>query len=210
MDGSRLSVVSAYFTIYAFDALKEYLHRVESVDFLFGEPRFIKSLDPDKTDKKSFKIEDDGLELGNRLEQKRAARECAEWIRQKVAIKSIKRSNLLHGKMYHISNNGVEDAIMGSSNFTVTGLGLGATGNNIELNLEVDSNRDRRDLKSWFDELWNNDQLVVDVKRMFCFILNNSTKTILRSLFTTRRSFTFSRNILRIWTAATSSTRTSS
>jgi len=163
--GSRLSVVSAYFTIYAFDALKDYLRRVEGVNFLFGEPRFIKSLDPDRTDKKSFKIEDDGLELVNRLEQKRAARECADWIRQKVAIKSIKRSNLLHGKMYHISSNGVEDAIMGSSNFTVTGLGLGASGNNIELNLEVDSNRDRRDLKIWFDELWNNDQLVEDVKQ---------------------------------------------
>ena len=101
-DGSRLSVVSAYFTIYAFDALKDYLYRVEGVDFLFGEPRFVKSLDPDKTDKKSFKIEDDGLKLVNRLEQRRAARECAEWIRQKVAIKSVRRSNLLHGKMYHI------------------------------------------------------------------------------------------------------------
>src|SRR3990170_6468252 len=164
-DGSRLSVASAYFTIYAYDALKACLDKIEHLQFLFGEPRFIKSLDPDRTDKKSFKIEDDGLELVNRLEQKRAARECADWIRQKVAIKSIKRSNLLHGKMYHISSNGVEDAIMGSSNFTVTGLGLGASGNNIELNLEVDSNRDRRDLKIWFDELWNNDQLVEDVKQ---------------------------------------------
>ena len=105
--GSQLSVVSAYFTIYAFDALKEHLINIEKLDFLFGEPRFIKSLDPDKTDKKSFKIEDEGLELVNRLEQKRVAKECAEWIRQKVAIKSVKRSNLLHGKLYHISNNGI-------------------------------------------------------------------------------------------------------
>jgi SNF2 family DNA or RNA helicase len=34
----------------------------------------------------------------------------------------------------------------------------------IELNLEVDSNRDRRDLKAWFDELWNDETLVRDVK----------------------------------------------
>ncbi len=32
------------------------------------------------------------------------------------------------------------------------------------LNLEVDSNRDRRDLKVWFDELWNDPALVEDVK----------------------------------------------
>ena len=35
-DGSRLSVVSAYFTIYAYDAIKDSLDRVEHLDFLFG------------------------------------------------------------------------------------------------------------------------------------------------------------------------------
>ncbi len=162
--GSKLSIVSAYFTIYAFDALKEHLAKIEHLDFLFGEPRFVKSLDPDRADKKSFKIEDDGLQLVNRLTQKRVAKECADWIRDKVAIKSVKQSNLLHGKMYHVAHDGVEEAIMGSSNFTVRGLGLGMAGNNIELNLEVDSNRDRRDLKAWFDEIWNDDQLVEDVR----------------------------------------------
>ena len=67
--------------------------------------------------------------------------------------------------MYHIAHNEVDHAIMGSSNFTVRGLGLGSAGNNIELNLEVDSNRDRRDLKAWFDELWNDMNLVQDVKQ---------------------------------------------
>jgi len=162
--GSKLSVVSAYFTIYAYAALRENLDQIEHLDFLFGEPRFISSLDPDKTDKKSFKIEDEGLQLANRLEQKRVARDCAEWIRQKVNIRSIRQAQLLHGKMYHIANAGVEDAILGSSNFTVRGLGLGADNNNIELNLEVDSNRDRRDLKVWFDELWNDPTLVEDMK----------------------------------------------
>lgn len=68
--GSDLSVVSAYFTIYAYDALSAELDKVEQLRFLFGEPRFIASLDPEKTDKKSFKIEDEGLELANRLQQK--------------------------------------------------------------------------------------------------------------------------------------------
>lgn len=163
-DRSKLSIVSAYFTIYAFEHLKAQLTQIDELRFLFGEPRFIRSLDPDKTDKKSFNIEDDGLRLQNRLEQKRVAKECAAWIGSKVQIRSVKQTNLLHGKMYHISRNGVEDAIMGSSNFTVRGLGLGDSGNNIELNLEVDSGRDRRDLKAWFDELWNDESLVEDVK----------------------------------------------
>ena len=159
-DGSTLSIVSAYFTIYAFEALKNKLTGIKSLNFLFGEPRFIKSLDPDRTDSKAFKIENDTLELSNRLQQKRVARECASWIQEKVKIRSVKQSNLLHGKMYHIAHNEVEHAILGSSNFTVRGLGLGSTGNNIELNLEVDSNRDRQDLKTWFDDLWKDKKLV--------------------------------------------------
>ena len=106
-----------------------------------------------------------GLELSNKLQQKRVAKECSEWIENKVEIKTIKQSNLLHGKMYHIATGGVQDAILGSSNFTVRGLGLGSGNNNIELDLIVDGNRDRQELKHWFDELWNNEDLVKDVKK---------------------------------------------
>ena len=163
-DGSHLSIVSAYFTIYAYDALKEVLDPIEHLDFLFGEPSFVNRLDPSKDQKKAFMIDANGLELVNKLQQKRVAKECAEWIERKVDIKTIKQTNLLHGKMYHIATQGVEDAILGSSNFTVRGLGLGNGGNNIELNLIVDGNRDRQELKQWFTDLWNNEALVRDVK----------------------------------------------
>ena len=45
-DGSHLSIVSAYFTIYAYEALSQQLDNVDSLRFLFGEPRFIQALDP--------------------------------------------------------------------------------------------------------------------------------------------------------------------
>lgn len=162
-NGSKLSIVSAYFTIYAYEQLKEKLSSIDHLNFLFGEPRFVKSLDPGKTGTKAYKIEDEKLALRNRLQQKSIAKECADWIREKVDIKSIKQANLLHGKMYHIHNNGVEKALVGSSNFTVSGLGYGNVPN-IELNLEVVDDRDRADLKNWFYEIWNDEQLVEDVK----------------------------------------------
>ena len=160
---SRLSIVSAYFTIYAYDALSCELDRVEHLNFLFGEPRFIASLDPEKTDKKAFQIEDEGLELSNRLQQKDVARRCADWIRGKVEIRSVRQANLLHGKLYHIDDGRREHALVGSSNFTRRGLGL-ATTSNIELNLIIDSDRDRNDLKEWFDGIWGDHSLVADVK----------------------------------------------
>ncbi|MDO8447021.1 MAG: helicase-related protein [Deltaproteobacteria bacterium] len=162
-EGSKLSFVSAYFTIYAFEQLKDKLQNIDHLNFLFGEPRFVKNLDPDKTDTRSFKIEDEKLSLRYRLQQKSLARECADWIKDKVDIKSIKQANLLHGKMYHVDNSGIEKALVGSSNFTVSGLGYGANPN-IELNLEMDSDRDRSDLKNWFHELWENKEMVEDVK----------------------------------------------
>ncbi len=161
--GSTLSVVSAYFTIYAYEALSVELNEIGNMRFLFGEPRFIASLDPDKTDKKAFKIEDEGLELSNRLQQKDVARRCAKWLSDKVEIRSIRESNLLHGKLYHIHDGHREHAILGSSNFTMRGLGLSATPN-IELNLIVDSDRDRLELKEWFDQIWSDEKLVADVK----------------------------------------------
>jgi SNF2 family DNA or RNA helicase len=164
---SKLFVVSAYFTIYAYQQLKDKLDNIESLDFLFGEPTFIKNIDPSKVDKKEFKIEDDKLviPIEKRLQQKAVAKNCSEWIKNKVRIKSMVKPNFLHGKMYHTKNkNGVQKAILGSSNFTVNGLGLGGSPN-IELNMEINDDRDRTDLLNWFTEIWNDDTgLVEDVK----------------------------------------------
>ena len=164
LQGSELSFVSAYFTIYAYAALKDELDQVDHLRFLFGEPQFIQSLDPDKKEKKAFRVENDALALENMLQQKRVARECSDWLKEKVEIRSIIKPGFLHGKMYHMDNDGVQEAIIGSSNFTVRGLGLSPSNNNVELNLEVDSTRDRKDLKKWFDEVWDDTSLVEDVK----------------------------------------------
>ena len=45
---SKLSIVSAYFTIYAYQKLKNQLDEIEHLNFLFGEPTFIKAIDPNK------------------------------------------------------------------------------------------------------------------------------------------------------------------
>jgi len=72
--GCYMSVVSAFFTVHAYDAVKAELDMIEHMDFLFGEPRFIQRLDPDRTEKKSFIIDPKGLQLANVLQQKRVAR----------------------------------------------------------------------------------------------------------------------------------------
>jgi SNF2 family DNA or RNA helicase len=164
-DSAKLSFVSAYFTLHAYHALRGALERAKSLRFLFGEPRFIGAVDRDEKAAREFRLTESGLSLGNQLAQKKLARECANWIERKVEIRSVTRTGFLHGKMYHVQDGKVAHAILGSSNFTVTGLGLLAAGNNIELNLVVTDDRDRDDLVVWFDELWGDASLVEDVKQ---------------------------------------------
>jgi ERCC4-related helicase len=81
-----------------------------------------------------------------------------------VEIRSIKKPNFLHGKLYHITQqNGNQNALMGSSNFTIKGLGF-TEPSNLELNTIIDSKSLTSDLKNWFDTLWNDQKIVEDVK----------------------------------------------
>ena len=112
-NNSNLSFVTAYFTIYAYEKLKPQLDNINSLRLLFGEPRFIKSV-ASITDTKSYKIEDDELVIPveKRLQQKLLAKQCSNWITDKVEIRSMVRPDFLHGKLYHIEKpNGVEDAV---------------------------------------------------------------------------------------------------
>lgn len=162
--GAALSFVSAYFTVHAYDALRDVLEESAGLRFLFGEPNFIRNIEKDGKQSRQFKMGDQGLSVANQLSQKKLAKDCADWITHKVEIKSIVRAGFLHGKMYHVQDGKVESALLGSSNFTVPGLGLQATGNNIELNLVVSDDRDRKDLLVWFNGLWNDAGLTSDVK----------------------------------------------
>jgi len=162
--GSVLSFVSAYFTVHAYQALRDELEGASKLRFLFGEPSFIRSIEKDGKQSRQFQLGDQGLSVANQLSQKKVAKDCADWISRMVEIKSIVRAGFLHGKMYHIQDGKVAQALLGSSNFTVPGLGLQASGNNIELNLVVSDDRDRDDLLKWFNGLWDKDDLTTDVR----------------------------------------------
>lgn len=169
---SELSFVSAYFTVNAFQALQINLEKAQGLRFLFGEPSFVTEIDRDKNSRRNFQLTEGKLEVTKTLTQRPAAKACAKWLSNRVEVRSIRRSGFLHGKAYHIQNGNASSAILGSSNFTVPGLGLKDSGNNIELNLVVDSDRDRKELLAWFNEVWNDDVLTQDVKEEVIRYLN--------------------------------------
>lgn len=54
-EGAKLSIISSYFTVFAFSELKEELEKLDSVRFLFSEPTFVKRMATDK-DPRQFAI----------------------------------------------------------------------------------------------------------------------------------------------------------
>ena len=95
--GSKVSMAAASFSIYAFEALQKELEQIDELRFIFTSPTFNK--EREKKQKREFYIpklnrertlygSDFEIKLRNNLTQKAIAKECAEWIRQKVRFKT--------------------------------------------------------------------------------------------------------------------------
>ena len=104
--GSRLSIAASCFSIYAFQELKEALKDVKELRFIFTSPTFTTEKTPKQ--QREFYIprldrertlygSEFEVKLRNELTQKAIARECAEWIREKVCFKSNKTNEQMMG-----------------------------------------------------------------------------------------------------------------
>ena len=137
-DDCQVSIAAASFSIYAYEALKEELEKVDCVNFIFTSPTF--NADKTEKQKREFYIpklnrernlfgSDFEIRLRNQLTQRAIARECADWIRRKARFKT----NITHGSMNSFLNirDGEETyTYMPFNEFTTTELGLDR-GNNI-------------------------------------------------------------------------------
>lgn len=61
--GADLDLVTAYFTVFAYDKLRTELNHLGKIRPLFGEASFIKAIDPDHKNGAAYVLRDDGLAL---------------------------------------------------------------------------------------------------------------------------------------------------
>ena len=169
--GSRLSILSGLFSIYAFDALKKELSKTRSTRLLLTQlglhdstlnTRIEPQLNGDKFE----------LRLRNQLNQAKVAAECAKWIEKQALVKTTVRSGLIPQTLFHVSNESDESiAIQGSSQFTSTGLGY-TESDSFDMNMCVKDLENTKGLLQWFDSLWTNETMVADAKELLLQQLN--------------------------------------
>lgn len=99
--GSKLKVASSCFSIYAFEALKAELEKIDSLQFIFTSPTFIaaEATDKMKKERREFHIpklererslygSEFEIRLKNELTQRAIAKECAKWMRRRATFRS--------------------------------------------------------------------------------------------------------------------------
>jgi len=178
--GTRLKIAASCFSIYAFEALKAELAKVESVQFVFTAPTFVPNEVTDrlKKERREFFIpkaqRESGLygtefeiQLRNKLTQRAVARECAEWIRHKAQFRSNKTKAPMQSFM-HVAGSEGATAYMPVNGFTAVDLGY-QQGNAVSnFVTRMDEQPHAQMYLQLFDQIWNDPSKVEDVTSAIC------------------------------------------
>lgn len=179
---SKLSIASACFSIYAFQELKNQLENIEELRFIFTSPSFIKEKTaktkrefyiPRLSREKCLYGTEYEIKLRNELTQRAIAKECAEWIKQKVKFKSNTTNELMSGFInIENDNNYTYQPVNG---FTTTDIGCekGNTLSNIVVRLE---NPESQTYLKTFDAIWNDKNRLQDVTNQIIESISNVYK----------------------------------
>lgn len=170
--GSKLSIAASSFSIYAYEALKKELEKVEELRFVFSSPTFME--ENFKKDVPKFFIPhlykeaelcggEFELRLKNQLNQRAIARECSKWVKEKVVFKSNKHHHLpLHG-IIHVKNPNQEDLnYLNVNSFTTSDLGI-THKKGFPTLIQKTEFPDSQAYLDWFNQIWENEEDLKDV-----------------------------------------------
>ena len=178
--GARLKIAASCFSMYAFEALKSELEKVEELNFIFTSPTFVANEVTDKIRKehKEFHIpkmnrerslygSEFEIQLRNKLTQRAIAKECADWIRRKATFKS-NRSKAPMQQFACVQASGTDTAYMPLDGFTAVDLGY-QQGNAVSnLVNRMDEPPFATTYLSLFNQIWNDPTKLEDVTTQIC------------------------------------------
>ncbi len=182
-EGSTISVSAASFSIYAYHQLKEQLENIEELRFIFTSAIFQK--DVSEKEKREFyipKLERERnlygtpfeIRLRNNLSQKAVAKECAEWVKNKVRFKS----NISQGSIesFMVISKGDEAAAYSPiQEFSTVELGI-EKGNTLMKMINKSDTSESLQYLSMFNQLWSNSEVLKDVTEKVIYNIGNVYK----------------------------------
>ena len=182
---SKLSILTAYFTIYAFSKLKKELSSVDSARFILTDPTFFG--DAPKETWREYFIRRSGAEnrlsgteweiqLRNELTQSAIAKECAKWVKSKAEFRAVTDYGQIDSRFLCIENRGEKAfALQGLADFTAQSLGY-APSKKVQMVVPVNEPEQTKAMLKQFDEVWKDNGLVRDVKATVISVLESMYK----------------------------------
>jgi SNF2 family DNA or RNA helicase len=177
---SKLKIAASCFSIYAYEALKQELEKVDSLQFIFTAPTFVPDEVTDKVTKerrefhipkldreKSLYGTEFEIQLRNKLNQRAIAKECADWLRRKAIFKS----NMSKAPMQQfacVQTDEADTAYMPLHGFTAVDLGY-QQGNAVSnLVNKMDDGAFTNTYLALFEQIWRDQEKVLDVTEQIC------------------------------------------
>ena len=168
--GSKVSIVAACFSMYAYKELKKQLESVDECRFIFTSPTFVK----EKTEKqkREFYIPrlhrenslygtDFEIKLRNEMTQKAIAKECADWIRKKATFKSNTTGENMGG-FVTVFGKTEQVAYMPINGFTTVDIGCERGNNSYNMINRFEAPFSTSYIQL-FENLWNDKEKLQDV-----------------------------------------------
>ncbi|MDD4126325.1 MAG: helicase-related protein [Methanomicrobium sp.] len=167
---SKVAIAASYFSIYAFQELRDQLIDIDELRFIFTSPTFL--TEKAKKEMREFYIPrlqrerslygtEYEIKLRNELTQKAIAKECAEWVRRKVKFRSnITNENM--GGFINVENGEDSFTYLPLNGFTTVDIGCerGNNAYNIVNRFEAPNSKEYFRI---FDEIWNDKSRLNDV-----------------------------------------------
>ncbi len=187
-NGSKLKIAASCFSIYAYEALKKELGKIDSLDFIFTAPTFVPEGATDKfrKERREFFIpksqrerslygSEFEIQLRNKLTQRAIARECAAWIRKKANFRSNKTKAPMQ-QFICVENGSEQIAYMPVNGFTAVDLGLQKGDAVSNIVNRFDGAPHTNTYLELFDQIWTDPEKLEDVTEAICLHIESVYK----------------------------------
>lgn len=168
--GSKVRIMAACFSMYAYKELKNQLKDIDELRFIFNSPTFIKQKTekakrefyiPRLTRENSLYGTEFEIRLRNEMTQKSIAKECADWIKNKCIFKSNVTNEQMGGFMT-VDKDTNQYTYLPINGFTTVDLGCERGNNTYYLINRFDAPFATQYIQL-FDTVWNDKEKLQDV-----------------------------------------------